>query len=118
MGRQTLLKHCRDAEEVYYNDVWCSADGVNWEQVTQNAPWSARGMIGGSAVLQDRIWLVGGGTFENPGRPIRSLFREVWSSANGVDWEQHKTPAWPNRQFHEVAVYDDRLWVLEGARFD
>lgn len=119
MGGQTLLKHTSDADERYYNDVWCSADGVTWEQVTANAPWSPRGMIGGSAVFQDRIWLIGGGTFENPGRPIRTMYNEVWSSADGVNWKQHSPDVpWLNRQFHEVAVFDDKLWVLEGFRLN
>jgi len=118
MGGQTLLKHANDAPEIYYNDVWCSEDGKHWEQVIEHAPWTPRGMVGGSAVLNGRIWLLGGGTFETPGRPLRSLFREVWSTPDGVEWKQHSTPAWLNREFHEVAVFDNKMWVLEGVRFD
>ena len=118
IGGQTLLKHAKDAPEINYNDVWCSEDGVHWEQVCKEAPWAPRGMIGGSAVFNDRIWLLGGGTFENPKRSIRWLFREVWSTADGKEWTQHKEPGWLNRQFHEVAVFDDKLWVLEGCRFN
>ena len=39
----------------------------------------------------------------------------MWSSADGIHWEQHTESApWMARQYHEVAVFDDRLWVMEG----
>jgi hypothetical protein len=119
IGGQTLLKHVPDAHEDYFNDVWCSEDGKSWERVIEHAPWAPRGMIGGSAVFQDRIWLLGGGTFENPQQPFRILYNEVWSSADGIEWQQHNRHVpWLNRQFHEVAVFDDKLWVLEGWRLN
>jgi len=119
IGGQSMLKHVPDAPELYYNDVWCSEDGVTWEQVIEHAPWSTRGMIGGSVVFKDRIWLLGGGTFENPGQPFRKIYNEVWSTADGVNWQQHnKEVPWMPREFHEVAVFDDKMWVLEGYSFD
>jgi len=118
MGGQTLLKHASDAPELNYNDVWSSEDGVNWVQVAESTPWEPRGMIGGSCVLNGRMWLLSGGTFENPRERIRKMYREVWSSADGKEWKQHKTPPWLNRQFHEVAVFDDKMWILEGTRFN
>lgn len=117
IGGQTIPKHVPDLKGVLYNDVWCSADGANWEQVVAHAPWSPRGMIGGSVVFNNRIWLLGGGTFETPEDPIRELYNEIWSSADGINWEQHDvaTP-WLPRQYHEVAVFDDKMWVMEGCR--
>ena len=39
----------------------------------------------------------------------------MWSSADGIDWEQHVAHApWAARQYHEVAVFDGRMWVMEG----
>src|SRR5688572_12550743 len=119
IGGQTLLKHVPTSTEAYFNDVWCSEDGARWERVTEHAPWIARGMIGGSAVWRGRIWLPGGGTFENPRKVFRTLYNEVWSTADGVDWRlECERAAWPNRQFHEVAVWDDKLWVMEGFRLN
>ena len=43
-------------------DCWRSADGAAWELVADNLPWAPRCMIGGSAVLDDRMFLIGGGT--------------------------------------------------------
>lgn len=101
--------------ECFYNDVWSSPDGVDWTRVIEHAPWPPRGMIGGSAVFQGRIWLLGGGWYDTPTTPERAFYNDVWSSADGVNWERHvEHAAWRARQYHDVAVFDDHLWVLEG----
>lgn len=104
------------AEEIFYRDVWKSADGLHWEKVVPQEPyWPQRGMIGGAAVFKDRIWILGGGTYDTPQHPQRKFLNDVWSSTDGVRWERHVEQApWAPRQYHDVAVYDDRLWVLEG----
>lgn len=107
-------------EEHFYRDVWNSEDGVNWQQVELKEPaWPQRGMIGGSAVLNGRIWILGGGTYETPTKPGRLFYNDVWSSEDGATWKQHTTAApWHPRQYHDVAAYDGRLWVLEGYHKD
>lgn len=120
MGGQTMPAFARDttpagARETFYRDVWTSTDGRNWRQVTPKEPcWTARGMIGGSAVFQNRIWLLGGGTYDTPTTPTRKFHRDVWSTADGVSWKRHADAPWAPRQYHEVAVFDDKLWVMEG----
>lgn len=114
MGGQTMPAFAK-APEVFYNDVWNTSDGVTWKCVTKNAPWSARGMIGGSAVFKGRIWILGGGTYDTPTTPTRKFHNDVWSTKDGITWERHVVSApWEPRQYHDVAVFDDRLWVLEG----
>ena len=41
-------------------------------------------MIGGSAVFKDRIWILGGGTYDTPATPKRNFYNDVWSSPDGV----------------------------------
>lgn len=103
-------------DEQFFRDLWTTTDGVEWEQIEPAQPcWSARGMIGGSAVFQGRIWILGGGTYDTPTTPTRLFHNDVWSSADGIHWEQHTEAApWFPRQYHDVAVFDDRLWVMEG----
>ncbi len=115
LGGQTMPAFS-PSEELFYRDIWRSADGVNWEQVTPKEPsWSPRGMIGGSAVFRNRIWVLGGGTYDTPKTPTRNFYNDVWSSPDGVRWTRHAANApWAPRQYHEVAVWDNRLWVLEG----
>jgi hypothetical protein len=114
LGGQTLPQF-GPAEEAFHNDVWNTADGIHWTQATAHAPWTPRGMIGGSAVFRDRMWLLGGGTYDTPRHPRRNFYNDVWSSADGVQWTcQLEHAPWMPRQYHEVAVFDGCLWVLEG----
>lgn len=114
LGGQTVPQFA-DAELKYYNDVWCSTDGKNWTRVLKHAPWAERGMIGGSAVMDGKVWLLGGGTYDTPAHPQRLFYNDVWNSADGVNWTCVTEAApWFPRQYHDVAVWDDRLWVMEG----
>jgi hypothetical protein len=115
MGGQTMPQFA-PADEKFYRDIWSTSDGVDWEQVTPHEPyWTARGMVGGSVVFDGRIWVLGGGTYDTPTTPTRTFYNDVWSSADGVSWTCHVTHApWEARQYHDVAVCDGRIWVLEG----
>lgn len=115
MGGQVVPQFAPGPEGVR-RDVWRSRDGVEWEEVPVREPaWSPRGMIGGSAVHKDRIWILGGGTYDTPKMPERNYYNDVWSSADGSRWTRHlhESP-WTARQYHDVAVFDGRLWVTEG----
>ncbi len=101
--------------DVFYNDVWSSEDGSTWTRVAEHAPWAPRGMIGGAVVFDDRMWLLGGGTYDTPSTPQRRFYNDVWSSPDGLNWQRHTESApWHPRQYHDVAVFDGRMWVLEG----
>jgi hypothetical protein len=115
LGGQTMPAFA-PAGEVFYRDIWQTADGIRWERVIPREPsWPARGMIGGSVVFGDRMWILGGGTYDTPRTPTRRFYNDVWSSADGVRWERHLEEApWAPRQYHDVAVFDGRMWVLEG----
>ena len=114
IGGQTMPGFA-GGQETFYRDVWSSPDGVAWTRVTDRAPWPARGMIGGSVVFQDRMWLLGGGTYDTPTTPSRNFYNDVWSSADGANWTRHvQCAAWAPRQYHDVAAFDGRMWVLEG----
>jgi hypothetical protein len=114
MGGQTLPQFAPE-KEIFYNDVWNSTDGVTWKRVLDHAPWSPRGMIGGSVVFKNRMWILGGGTYDTPRSPERNFYNDVWSSKDGFNWTKHLDHApWEPRQYHDVAVFDGRMWVLEG----
>ena len=115
IGGQTLPQFA-PAEEVFYHDVWNSADGVTWNRVEMTRPFSpCRGMIGGQAIFKGRVWLLGGGTYRTPAQAAYHYNNDVWSSADGVVWEQHTPHApWRGRVYHDAAVFDNRLWIMEG----
>jgi hypothetical protein len=125
MGGQTLvLPDCPNypQTEVFYNDVWTSADGVSWSAVPApplpfqppSAPqpiWSPRGVICGAVVFNGRMWVVGGGTYGTP----NLLYNDVWSSADGLNWTRVLAQApWQGRIYHDIIVYDNRMWVIGG----
>ena len=115
IGGQTCPQFA-PAEEHFYRDIWNTSDGVKWEKVEPKEPyWPQRGMIGGYVVFNDRIWILGGGTYDTPQRPKRLMYSDVWSSADGVNWQCHTAEApWMPREYHDVAVFDGKMWVLEG----
>ena len=119
-------------------DIWRTKDGLNWEQVMDQAPWAPRGMItganGGLPILDDRMWILGGGYVgtggtmlnslrfdleQQPRMKTRTFQSDVWSSTDGRDWTCHLTKGeapWPGRSYHDTAAWDDKLWVLGGQR--
>jgi len=116
MGGQTVPQFA-PAENLFYDDLWHTSDGINWTKVIPRKPsWTSRGMIGGNVSFRDRMWILGGGTYDTPKFPRRTFYNDVWSSADGVDWERHVEHApWQPRQYHDVAVFDNKMWVMEGC---
>ncbi|MGL4465415.1 MAG: Kelch repeat-containing protein [Planctomycetia bacterium] len=95
------------------NDVWCSADGVNWECTTANAPWPPR-LWFSTVVYRDRLWVLGGWTDKVGDTPAHN-WGDVWSSADGKTWTEFKAPTvWKERHEHSAYVFKDRLWVAGG----
>jgi hypothetical protein len=115
LGGQTMPAFSK-SDEIFYRDAWTTTDGLAWEKLSPEEPcWSPRGMIGGSAVHRDRLWVLGGGTYDTPTTPTRNYYNDVWSTADGLHWTRHaESTPWAPRQYHDVAVFDGRLWVLEG----
>lgn len=120
MGGQKLPQFITDGSinqsaEEFYNDVWSTADGITWVQVTEHAPWAPRGGIAGSVVLDGRMWILGGGTYPTPGRDGQ-IFNDVWSSTNGRDWTLELASApWNPRYYHSVGVFKNQMWLVGGV---
>jgi hypothetical protein len=92
------------------NDVWSSADGKEWKQVTANAEWSPRAYHQ-AVVLNDKIYVFGGGNYV----PKYHALNDVWSSSDGVHWTRETEAApWSPRLWFSSAVYRDRMWVIGG----
>ena len=119
LGGQTLPQFA-PADVVFYHDLWNTEDGINWTQVEMTQPFEpCRGMIGGSTVFKDQVWILGGGTYEIPDLRPYVYYNDVWSTADGRHWECHTNDApWGGRVYHDVAVFDGKLWIMEGQRAD
>lgn len=109
MGGQEIFESSTSV--VAYNDVWSSSDGASWQLETPAAAWSPRGLILGNVVFQGRMWVIGGGQYD-----VRTFNNDVWSSADGINWELIVDQApWSPRQFHSISVFDNKIWVLAGG---
>jgi hypothetical protein len=76
-------------------------------------------MSSGQAIFGDRMWIIGGGTYDTPTTPERKFYNDVWSTADGINWTCHtERAAFPPRQYHEVAAWDGKMWVMEGYHKD
>lgn len=92
------------------NDVWYSSDGRNWKQATSAAGWSPRAYHQ-AVVLNDKIYVFGGGSYA----PEYHATNDVWSSTDGVHWQQETAAApWQPRLWFSSVVYRDHMWVLGG----
>jgi hypothetical protein len=92
------------------NDVWSSADGKDWKQETASAPWSPRAYH--AAVVHDgKLWVIAGGNYV----PNYRASSDVWSSPDGVSWQQVTDRApWNPWIWFSAVVHRDRMWVLGG----
>lgn len=96
-----------------YNDVWRSFDGVKWEKVLDQAPWSPR--TGATVfVYRNHLWLIGGDNGQG-------LNNDAWYSADGLVWVQATAEIYPEKPYgFAAAVYDNKIWLMgvdgEGAK--
>lgn len=77
-----------DCLPVGLNDVWRSKNGVDWEKIQPNAPWSGRSLVHGGLYFNNEIFVVGGGLKNAVERysETYSEFGDIWSSSDGVNW--------------------------------
>lgn len=93
-----------------YNDIWNSADGKTWTQVTGRASWPPR-IWNSTVVYRNRLWMMGGFRAE----PTWNNFNDVWFSADGADWNQLVSEeVWSPRHEFSAYVFDGKLWVVGG----
>jgi hypothetical protein len=120
LGGQTMTDFVSSKIAPYqvFNDVWSSKNGIEWTQTQTVGPmWQPRATIQQSAVLNGRMWVIAGGTYNsyNEGITARQYFMDVWSSADGASWTRESvTTPWSARQYQSVVAWDGKLWVISG----
>jgi hypothetical protein len=116
-----------DHHQGYYNhDVVSSADGLDWQVElgpgTTPPPWSERAAQV-SGVYAGKLWTVGGqdliGEVE-----LQAYHNDVWSSEDGVNWEQvvADAPASATRWagcgvLDGLVEFQGRMWLVGCARY-
>lgn len=92
-----------------FHDVWRSADGAHWEQVLDQAPWTAR-QYHGLASFAGKMWVVAGSDTEHP-----EGTDDVWYSTDGRDWTRLAGSPWPARHAAGLTARSNGLWLAAGS---
>ena len=96
----------------HFKDVWSSSDGINWQLVTNNAPWGDRRSMQ-VVEFNDKMWLMGGWG------PEFGYKNDIWSSVDGIKWKLEENSAeWPSREGHQLLVFQNKIWLIGGVRYD
>lgn len=102
----------------FFNDVWSSVDGVNWDLRTAEAGWSGRAGIS-AVTFNDEIYLVGGSYLDDTvfGSPERIYYNDVWKTADGETWTQMTAEApFDARAGAALAAKDGYLYMFGGEQ--
>jgi hypothetical protein len=99
----------------YYNDVWNSADGVNWRRVAEKTAWTPR--AAGVFEFKGKLWLFGGGVIDGEKSDNPNSRNEVWTSTDGINWTEAKINS-ARLPSGTSVVFDDKLWFIGGNRND
>jgi hypothetical protein len=123
----------------FFKDVWRSKDGVDWEQMTDDAEWArlpretvppdppcgppiTQGRAGLSAVsFKGKLWVLGGSQGDdlsiNAGPDCRQVFNDVWYSRDGSEWHLATDDApWEARAGGVALVKGGWLYLLGGEK--
>jgi hypothetical protein len=94
----------------YLDDVWSSTNGITWEDETKDSSKKFSGRTDHSSIVHNnKIWVIGG-----TGGNSKSS-NDVWSSEDGIAWEQEASNArFSIRSSHESVVFDNQMWVVGG----
>lgn len=102
------------------NDVWSSSDGVTWNKELEAAPWSPRGLFHGSAVLNDTLFIIGGGIKGTVSELLYSEtiaeYNDVWKTEDGISWVRVRSSSpWRPRTHFSVTTYNDQIYITDGS---
>jgi len=91
------------------DDVWYSADGIEWiEAETSAESWPPRASHA-SVVYDDKIWVMAGSQGS-------TLYNDVWMSPDGINWSRvsDSTP-WSARHSPGLVVHEGLMWIMGGS---
>lgn len=99
-----------DTPTMFKNDIWNSVDGINWNLVTNHAPFSERSDFG-IVVFNSKIYLIGG--YDTYGTPM--FKNDIWSSSDGINWSLVTNNApFSERSNFGVTVLNSKIYLVAG----
>jgi len=101
-----VIDGTRDPNPNSRNEIWSSANGIDWRREATQISEDGRYVGGSVAVWDDKLWLVG----VNRGNEFQS---GVLSSHDGKKWSEMKAP-WSARGAVAVWSFGGKLWMTGG----
>lgn len=99
-------------ERVLLNDVWKSRNGIDWEELTDAAPWPPR--AGAAVVVKNGFLYLIGGEYGFTGFPP-PYYNDVWRTRDGVEWQLVTDSAdWDPRPGHTCDVLRNTIVCFGG----
>jgi hypothetical protein len=90
-----------------FSDVWRSADGIHWEQLTDDGGYGARSAHG-FLYFNNRFWIMGG----NDGTVY---LNDVWVSDDCINWTRvRETSPWSIRHEFGLCEFNGRMVITGG----
>jgi hypothetical protein len=97
------------------NEIWRSANGIDWTRVTPTGPIFSPRDGHGVVVFKDKLWVIGGWNNSTGAGGTEEFLADVWSSSDGVAWTRvTASTGFEPRVAHDVVVFQDKLWVTGG----
>ncbi|MEK7567291.1 MAG: hypothetical protein AAB513_00005 [Patescibacteria group bacterium] len=96
----------------YYNDIWKTADGINWTQVSEhsNLPLLRSMSI---VPFKDKIYLLNGWG------PEVGLNKYIWTTSDCVNWEKSSVkPNFPTREGDRTLAAKGKLYMFGGVSYE
>lgn len=94
-------------------DVWLSPDGIIWKRIATNKAFLGKNISGSVVSFHGKIWVIGGGYYDHFDPSIRWT-NHIYSSPNGKNWTRQPDAPWAGRQYTDVCVWDNKLWMVGG----
>ena len=109
MGGQSNL----DYPDAGLNDVWESSNGLSWKKIADDKTFLGKNLAGSVTSFNGKIWVIGGGYYRDPD-PAVKWTNHIYSSPDGAEWKRENDGPWVGRQYADVCVWDNRLWMVGG----
>ncbi|HWV15653.1 MAG TPA: hypothetical protein VN030_09475 [Cellvibrio sp.] len=96
-----------------FGEVWSSQDGINWTEVAK----AEFGFRNHSTLVayDDRLWMIGGSTLDRSQGGDSALRSDVWSSSDGIHWQQRTAEAGFDPRWGLRAVnFKQQIMVIGG----
>ncbi|MFC2089195.1 hypothetical protein ACFLT1_00355 [Bacteroidota bacterium] len=121
-GRTQLKEFDGRLNQRYFNDVWRSTNGIEWEKLANN-DYGIRSNHAATVDPETGIIYIQGGqhgvTFESfdKSHPIEE-WNYLWSSPDGITWtaeyDEVITMGNMNRVDHSIVFYENAIWCFPG----